>query len=84
MNTVIPATGWAVQVDAQGTAKSSKGLLLSIAFVISSLPSNSETLLLTTNPAPASKWPAVISFSLLVTFHNEMSSNTSFYALDLM
>lgn len=43
-------------------------------------PNIAETLLPTTNPAPASKRPAVISFSLSVTFQNEISSNTSLYA----
>lgn len=71
-----------MQVDAQGAAKGSKGFILTVGFVISSLPpSNTEALLLTTNPAPASKLPAVISFFLLVTFQNEISSNTSLYAV---
>lgn len=43
-------------------------------------PNIVETLLLTTNLAPASKRPAVIAFSVLVTFQNEISSNTSLYA----
>lgn len=61
MNTVIPLTAEAGQSGqmAQGVARSGKGLpffsLLVLSSVLFFLPNNTEILLLTTKPAPASK-----------------------------